>query len=175
MHQEKYWSSKVPLPLALLFLVNIFLIVGAELLFFYKYPLQPDPIALSKYDSIYEDCDVFNQDSIHYLTASLVNTNDGETHLVVTKGHSIAFRRGKIIYAAPVEMSASGEVTVYVKNGIHTSEILIKDIPTGVWSVTIQYGNSGGIRESTAYYMILAAVLEALELMVLHFIRKNLQ
>ena len=175
MHQEKYWASKVPLPLALLFLVNIFVIVGVQLLFFYKFPAQPDETALAKYDAVYEDSDVFIQDSSNDLTASLVKTAGGQTHLVVTKSHNIAFGRGKIIYAEPVEMSESGEVTVYVKNGVHTSEIVIKDIPTGVWSVTIQYSYSGGIREATAFYMVLAAVLEALELIILHFIKRNLQ
>lgn len=175
MHQEKYWASKIPLSLAILFLVNVLLVVGAELLFFYKYPAQPDEISLAKYDAVYEDCDVFIQDSANYLTASLVKTTEGKTHLVVTKGHSIAFGRGKILYAESVEMPESGELTVYVKNGVHTSEIVLKDIPTGVWAVTIQYGYSGGIKETTALYMVLAAALEALELLVRHFIKRNLQ
>lgn len=174
MHKEKYWASKVPLPLALLFLVNVFIIVGVQLLLFYKLPAQPNETALAKYNAVYEDCDVFIQDSSNYLTASLVKTAGGQTHLVVTKGHSIAFSRGKIIYAEPVEVPESGEVTVYVKNGIHTSEILIKDIPTGVWSVTIQFSSSGGIKELTAFYMVLAALMEALELMILYFIQKHL-
>lgn len=175
MQNEKYWASKIPVSLALLFLVNVFLIVGVELLFFYKHPAQPDEISLAKYDAVYEGCDVFNQDSVNYLTASLVETADRQTHLVVTKAHSVFFGRGKIIHSENIEMPESGELTVYVKNGVHTSEIEIKDIPTGVWAVTIHYGYSGGIKEATSWYMFLGALLEALELLVWHFIKKNLQ
>lgn len=175
MHRDKYWASKIPLPLALLFLLNVFLIAAVELLFIYKYPAQPDAAALARYDEVYEGSRVSIGDSIAGLTASTVEIADGQIHLVVTKGHSVVFGRGKIIYAEPVEMPESGEVTVYVKNGIHTSQIELKDIPTGVWSVTIHYGYSGGIRETTVFYMVLGAVLEGLELLVLYFIQKNLQ
>lgn len=175
MHREKYWASKVPLPLALLFLVNVFLIVGAELLFFYKYPAKPEGADLAKYNAVYEDSDVFIRDDHYSLIASLANTNDGQTHLVVTKTHPLFYSRGKIVYAQPVEMPEAGEVLLRVKTGIHTSEIEIKDIPTGVWSVNVLYGNTGNVREITVIYMVLAAVLEALELLVIHFIRKNLQ
>lgn len=33
MHQEKYWNSKIPIPLVLLFLLNAFPIISFELLF----------------------------------------------------------------------------------------------------------------------------------------------
>lgn len=170
MQNEKYWHSKIPLSLALLFLVNVFLIVGAELLFFYRYPAQPDAYTLAKFDSVYEGSTILHSDSISYLTASLVETADGQTHLVVIRSHGVAYGRGKIIYSEPVEITNS-EQTVYVKNGIHTSEIRI----TGGDTVTIHYGYSGGVKEATTRYMFLGAVLEALELLVWHFIKKNLQ
>lgn len=176
MHtREKYWASKVPLSLALLFLVNVFLVIGLELLFVYKYPAKPEEADLAQYDSVYEGSDVFIRDDHYDLIASLANTADGNTHLVVTKTHPIFYSRGKIVYAQPVEMPEVGEVLLRVKTGIHTSEIEIKDIPTGVWSVNVLYGNTGNIRGITTYYMVLAALLEALELMVLHFIKNRLQ
>ena len=176
MHtREKYWASKVPVSLALLFLLNVFLVMGGELLFFYKYPSKPEGADLAKYDTVYEGSDVFIRDDHYSLIASLVNTADGQTHLVVTQPHTLVYSRSKIIYAQPVEMPASGEVLLYVKTGIHTSEIEIKDIPSGVWCVNILYGNNGNIRGITTYYMVLAALLEALELMVVHFIKNRLQ
>ncbi len=174
MRQEKYWASKVPLPLALLFVVNVFLIVAFQLLFLYRYPAQPDAAVFARYDAIYEDSTVKNSDSKYYLTASLVETTDGQTHLVVTQAHPIAYNRGKIVYAQPVELPESGENILYVKTGIHTSEFEIKAIPGGMWCVNILYGNTGNIREFYAVYLLLGALLEALELLVIHFIKKNL-
>ena len=176
MHtREKYWASKVPLPLALLFLINVFLVVGLELLFVYKQPAIPESTDLAKYSTVYEDCNVVNQDSQNRLTASLVETADGQTHLVVTKGHSLALSQGNIIFAQPVAMEDSGEITVNIKNGVHTSTVTIRKIPTDLLAVTIEYSASGGVKEVTAWYMFLAAVLEALELLVIHFIKTRLQ
>lgn len=176
MHtREKYWASRVPLPLALLFLLNMFLVMGAELLFFYKYPSKPEGADLAKYSTVYEGSDVFIQDDHYDLIASLANTADSQTHLVLTKTHPLVYSRSKIVYAQPVEMPEAGEVLLRVKTGVHISEIEIKDIPSGVWSVNILFGNTGNIREITAWYMVLAALLEALELMIFHFIKTRLQ
>ena len=176
MHtREKYWASKVPVSLALLFLLNVFLVMGGELLFFYKYPSKPEGSDLAKYDAVYEGSTVFIRDDHLSLIASLADTADGQTHLVVTKTHPLVISRGKIIYAQPVEMPESGEVLLYVKTGVHTAEIQVKDIPSGVWCVNVLFGNTGNIREISTYYMILAALLETLELMVVHFIKNRLQ
>ena len=174
MHREKYWSSKVPLPLALLFLFNVFLVAAVQILAFYPYPAQPDAASLEKYGSAYEECRILNKDSVNYLTASLVQTHDGQIHLVVTKAHEVAFGRGRILYAEPVEIPDKEEIAVFVINVIHTSEIRIQAIPSDVPAVTIHYGYSGGIRETSVLYLLLAASLEAIELMVLHLIKRNL-
>jgi len=173
--REKYWASKVPLSLALLFLLNVFLVMAGELLFFYKYPSKPEGADLARYDGVYEGSDVFIRDEHYDLIASLAKTADGQTHLVMTKSHPLVYSQARILYAEPVEMPEAGEVLLRVKTGIHTSEIEVKDIPSGVWSVNVLYGNTGNIREITAYYMVLAALLEALELLVIHFIKQNLQ
>lgn len=175
MHQDKYWASKVPLPLALLFLINVILVIGCELLFFYKYPAVVDDAALVKYDSSLIGSTIVNRDESNTLHAYLVETAQGDHRLLVVKKHSIFFGKGKPICNERVEMPDSGELTVYVKNGIHTSEIFLQDIPSGIWAITVQYGYSGTVKESTAFYMVLAAALEALELLIIHFIKKNLQ
>ena len=175
MRQDKYWASKVPLPLALLFLLNVFLIIAVELLFFYKYPAVADEAVLGKYDPAWIGGTVINRDDRSSLLAYLIETPEEETRLLVVKRHSIAHGRGRVLYDEPVQMPESGELTVPVRNGIHTSEISIMDIPSSFWSVTVEYSNTGTIKETTAWYMFLAAVLEALELIVIHFVKKNLQ
>ena len=173
--QEKYWASKIPVCLVLLFLLNVFLVMGMELLLFYKYPSLPEGTDLANYDSVYADSDVFIRDDHYNLIASLANTADGQTHLIVTKRHPLVSTRGRIVYAEPVEMPESGEVLLYVKAGIRTTEIEIRDIPSGVWSVNIRFASSGNVREISVIYMVIAAVLEALELMVIHFVKERLQ
>ena len=174
MHREKYWSSKVPLPLALLFVLNVLLIFAAEVLFLYTFPAQPGAEDLAKYDPVYKGSRVLISDERSYLGASLVEASDGQTHLVVTRYHSIAYNRCRILYAEPVEIPASGEQTVSVKNGIHTSEIGIGNTVADYPFVAIRYSNTGTIREQSVIYMLLAAVLEALELAVFYLIQKNL-
>ena len=74
MHQEKYWASKVPLPMALLFLANILVILAVQILVFYRYPAAPEPASLAKYDPVYASSRILAEDSRNYLTASLVET-----------------------------------------------------------------------------------------------------
>lgn len=174
MYREKYWSSKVPLGLALLFVLNILFVLAAELLFVYKYPARQDAAALARFDSAYESSTVFAQDSRNRLTAALVYTYNDQPHLVVTRAHLIASGRGRIIYAQPVELPESGALTVSVKNGIHTSEILVQKATDDSLSVAFEYAASGGIREYAAIYMLLAALLEGLELLIANLIKRNL-
>ena len=163
-----------PLSLALLFLLNVLIIAAGQILIFYRSPAQPDAASLASYDPVYEGSNVLISDKSGYLTAALVETSDKQIHLVVTKIHSLAYNRGRILYAEPVELPVSGEISVSVKNGVHTSRILAGNTAADFPYVTIEYGYSGTIREQSVLYLILAAVLEALELMAFHLIRKNL-
>jgi len=167
MHREKYWRSKIPLPLALLFLINIFLIVAVELLVVYKYPAVPDEAALKNYDPIYAQCTILSNDASSYLGGYLVQTSDGSSHLIVTKSHPIILKRAKILHAEALPSDGGNEQMIYVKNGIHTSEIVI----TGGDTVTVRYSYGGGINEMTTLYLVLGAVLEGLELLIWHLIK----
>lgn len=174
MWKEKYLSSKIPLFLVLLYVLNLVILICAQVLLLYRFPAQPDADALARYDSVYEHSSVFNQDSRNHLTATLVYTYDGQPHLIVTKAHPIAYGRGKIIYAQALEIPETGKLTVTVKNGIHSSEILVQKVPDNFLSVSFQYAASGGIREYATVYMLLTALLEGLELVVWNLIKQNL-
>jgi len=167
MHREKYWRSKIPLSLALLFLLNVFLIMAVELLVFYPHPSELDAAMLENYDPAYADVRILSMDDSSYLVAHLVQTPEDSRHLVVTKRHPFIYSRAKIIHAEPLPSDESSEQVIYVKNGIHTSEIAV----TGGNMVTMRYGYGGGIREITTLYLVLGAVLEGLELLIWHLIK----
>lgn len=170
MHREKYWRSKIPLSLALLFLLNVFLIVAFELLFVYKYPTAIDEAVLGKYDPAWAGSTILSHDDYgSSLDAYLVKMTDGGHFLITSKPHSVFFGRAKLNSAQPVDLNNTGEQLFYVKNGIHTSEIAIIEGKV----VDIRYGYIS-TAETTSRYLVLAAVMEGLELLVYYFIKKNL-
>ena len=168
MHREKYWRSKIPL--ALLFLLNIFLIMTVELLAFYPHPSKLNTAMLENYDPACADCTILSSDTSGYLESYLAQASDGSVHLIVIKSHPVFLKRAKMLHAAPVTVDDSGEQPVYVKNGIHTSEIVI----TGGNTVTIRYGYDGTLQEMTTLYLVLGAALEGLELLIWHLIRHGI-
>lgn len=169
MHKEKFYSSKTPLPLVILFLVNLFLIVSFQLLFIFKYPAEMDEATLAQVNPDWAGCTILSQDSYSAsLETYLIALPDGSRMLVTTKPHSFILSRMKLVDAQSVE-SKEAEQLFYIKNGVHTSEIAV----TGS-NVTIRYGYGGGINEAMTVYLVLGAALEGLELLVYYFIKKNL-
>ena len=170
MHREKYWRSKIPLPLALLFLLNVFLIVVFELLFVYKYPASIDEAALGKIAPAWVGTSILGSNTGTNLNAYLIELPDGNEQLIVMKPHSVVRGRTKLIYAEPVSSREEAEQSIYIKNGVHTSEVIISDDNT----VIVRYSYSGGIQEAATWYLVLGAATEGLELLVYYFIKKNL-
>ena len=172
MRKEKYYSSKMPLSLVLLFLLNIILVVSFQLLFRYTLPANADETALSKHDPAFSGSAILSQDSYSMdLNAYLLELPDGSHMLVTTKPHPIIFGRAKLISAQQVDLSIPQDQVFYIKNGIHTSEVIVSANNT----VTISYGYGGGMNETLALYMVLAAAMEGAELLAYYFIKKNLQ
>ena len=170
MHREKYWASKVPLPLALLFLLNVFLVMGLELLFFYDQSTFMNEGLLREQEVSWVNGTILSSDEGQYLNAYLTGDPGGQIRMVVLKRHGIIPSRGKIVYDEAI-VQQSGTQTIPVKVGVRTSEITVEDSRT----VSITFEAAILAKESTTIYMALAALLEALELMVIHFIKNRLQ
>lgn len=168
MHNDKYYRSKIPLRLVLMFLANVIFMVALEILLVYKYPAVADEAVLGKYDPAWVGSPILSSDESSSLNAYLFEAPNGETRLLVVKRHCIFTGRGKILYNEAVACSEEAQ-TISVKNGIHISEIGIENGNT----VTIRYGYSGGIKESTAWYLVLGAVLTALEMLIVYFIKRD--
>ena len=169
MHRQKYYRAKIPLSLVLLFLANVFLVMALELMFVYKYPATVDEATLGKYDSAWVGSTILSQDSYSSsLDVSLVELPDGSRILLTTKPHGIAYGRAKLTDVQNVELTEEEQV-FYIRNGIHTSEIAV----TGGDTVTLRYGHGGTLSEKTTIYMVLAAVLETMELGLYQLIKKN--
>ncbi len=169
MHREKYYNSKLPLWVAVLFVVNILLVIGFEVLFIYKYPAELNRHTVGAYNSAWEGSTVQSWDDRNGLHACLAKTPEGDTLLLVSRGHPVFFGRGKLIHEQSIDPSVTQEQTFFVKNGVHTSEIAVTQGNT----VSFRYAQGRG-REVVTLYMLLAAVLEGLELLICWFIKKNL-
>lgn len=170
MHKEKYYSSKTPLPLVLLFLLNLFLIVSFQLLFVFKFPADMDETTPGKVNPDWAGCTILSQDSYGTsLEAYLIELPEGSRLLVITKPHSIIFGRAKLVDTQILE-PVEAEQIFYIKNGVHTSEIVV----TGGDTVTIRWGYGGSMTEAMALPLVLSAALEGLELLVYYLIKKNL-
>lgn len=165
MHNDKYYRSKIPLRLVLMFLVNLFLVMAVEILAIYKYPAQLDKSTLAKYDSCYSGCTILSTDSVGKLSCYLVETETGEIHLVTTRIHGIFFSRADIVDVQTVD---AAQTTLSVKIGIRTSEISV----TGQ-TVSIRFANLANYKNIASYYIALTAVLEAAELLVVYFIKRD--
>ncbi len=170
MHRNKYYSSKTPLPLVLLFLLNVFLMVVFQLLVSYKLPVKADASVFAKYNPAWTGCTILSQDSYGTsLETYLMELPDGSRQLVTAKPHSIVFGRAKIVDTQVVEPDEAEQI-FYVKNGVHTSEIAV----IGGNTVTIRWGYGGSMAETGALYLALGAAMEGLELLVYYFIKRNL-
>lgn len=168
--QEKYWASKIPVWLVLLFLLNIFLVMGLELLFFYDQPAFLNEGVMQEKEVSWVSGTVLSSDEGQYLNAYLTGDPGGEIRMVVLKRHGIIPSRGKVVYNEPIPQQ-SGTQVIPVKVGIRTSEVTVEDSRT----VSITFESAMRAKEGTTVYMVLAALLETLELMVVHFIKNRLQ
>lgn len=170
MYKEKYYSAKTPLPLVLLFLLNMFLIVAFQLLFAFKYPTSMDETVLGKVNPQWADCTILSQDNYSTsLEAYLIELPDGSRQLITLKPHSVVFGRAKLMDTQIVEPEEAEQI-FYVKTGVHTAEIAV----IGSNTVDIRWGYNGSMMEAMALPMVLSATLEGLELLVYYFIKKNL-
>ena len=170
MYKEKYYSSKTPLPLVLLFLLNMFLVVAFQLLFVFKYPTGMDETVLRRVNPQWTDCTILSQDSYSIdLYAYLLELPDGSRQLVTLKPHSFVFGRAKLADIQIVE-PVEAEQTFYVKTGVHTAEIAV----IGGNTVDIRWGYGGSMTEALALPMVISAALLGSELLVYYFIKKNL-
>ena len=168
MQNEKYWRSKIPVSLVLLFLLNVFLIIAMEVLLIYRFPAEITPENLAARDAIYEDCTILSSDAINHLNCNLVQTNTGEYRIAAYKNHALFHSRAKLLSDESVVPPENGELSVPVKNGVRTCEVIIQPDMT----LVIRYAAS---QSGATVYMVIAAILEAAELLIWEFIKRNLR
>lgn len=178
MHREKYWGAKVPLALAITFVINLLLVIGMECLLLYKCPLPLTADTLADFDSSYENCrilDTFQQGKLH---CCLVETDSGQIHMIPFQGHSLAASRSRILKKYITVVPEQEQITVPVRIGAHTSQIIVSPEPipgsefyTSGLYVSIYYSQSN----SGTLYMVLAGILAVLELGFFQLLKQNLQ
>ena len=155
---------KTPLSLVLGILINIVLVVLAELLLFYRIPMPPAGEILADMDSRYENCRVIcdvNLDNNRGVRFYMVKTAAGETDLVPVRQHSFfpsrtRLLRGKILR----DLNLAENTTKQVMVAPNLFAIFISD-------GTVRVGSAAGgsfMQTAMAKYLGLGAVLAFLEL-----------
>lgn len=171
MHNDKYYRSKIPVSLVLLYLLNLLVVIALELLVLYPVPVPLTEQALAEYDRRYEGSTILYTADRGKLSCHLVETADGELLMVPTHSHSLTYKRAKVLRKYIVSIPEDEEITVPVKVGLHTSNVTVgTEALTGNRCITIDYYGSS-IRNATTLYMVIAAALEAMELAIFHLIR----
>lgn len=168
---EKYWKSKIPLWMALLFLLNVFLIVAVELLTVYKYPAEVDEALLSRWDPAYTGCTVIAQDDHSRLNCYLAETAGGEFHLVAAKKHPIFHRRVRILSGQKVTVPDIGEYTeLLIKVGLQSATVHVYRNRVDLYFVP-----ASTLQVTSTFYTITAAFLVLLEIGIWELIRRNMR
>ena len=180
MEKNKYWRSKVPVWLVLLFLLNIVAVMAAEVILFYRHPAELTAADLSSLDSIYENSTILTYDEVGSFRCWLVKTSTGDYAVIPAQRHAIISSRANIqesrIQWIPGE---SGETELRIRRGIHTASVVVTPEPPAYSSenremyLTILYAGNGSYSAVTAVYMALAAALETLELLLWQLLKKK--
>lgn len=180
MDRNKYWSSKVPVPLALLFVVNVFLVMALEILLFYRYPADLTAADLAAMNPAYENCTIIASDDVGTFRCWLVKLESGDYAMVPARQHGLASSRAKVYKNQITSVSAeTEEVEITVRTGVHSSLVSVSRHPNPYdveslerYLYILYHGASGG-QGALALYMLIAAVLEGMELSIWHLIRQQ--
>lgn len=179
---EKYWRSKIPLPLVLLFLVNFFVVIALEVLLLYRTPLPLTEESLAKFDSTYTGCTILQEHRRNQLWCYLVETQSGDVHLIPAKSNGLFLSKGRIygkqIIPVPEDIS---ETNYNIKIGIRTSTVTVSPEPIpymenqqpGELFLAISYAATGDYRGTITIYIAIAAILEVLELALWHLLTRQ--
>ena len=178
-NKSKHMQSKIPLPLVFLFLVNVFVVMAVELLVFYPHPAALTESWLEEYDSAYSNCTIVTNSEAGDFRCWLVKPESGDYVMIPTKYHALFSNRAKIYTDQITSISAdTEEQEITVKTGIHSSLVTVRQTPVeGLGTENLErylyilYHSSGNMRGMTTLYMVIAAILEGLELAIWQLIK----
>ena len=181
MNRNKYWSSKVPVPLALLYVINVFLVMALELLLFYPHPSVLTEAYLADFDSAYENCTIVTSDDVETFRCYLVKMASGDYSMIPTQQHGLISSRAKVYKNQITPVSADTEdVEITVRTGVHSSLVAVSQNPRPGYGVEtserylyILYRGTGSGSGTMTLYMLIAAILEGIELAIWHLITRN--
>lgn len=172
MQNDKYWRSKVPVHLALLFVVNVFLVMALEILLFYRYPADLTEADFAGLDSAYQNCAIVASDDVSTFRCWLIKTEAGDYAVVPAQQHGILTGKAKILKSQIQILPADTEETVLsIRRGVHTTSVIarLKPLP----GLNIDYFGFGSGKGAATLYMVIAAILEFLELAVWELIKHD--
>ena len=181
MDRNKYRNSKIPASLALLFALNIFLVIALEILLLYPHPAELTEEYLAGYDAGYQNCTIITSQETGTLRCYLVKTESGAYSMIPTQHHGLFTGKAKIYEKQITTVSPdAAETEITVKTGVHSSLVTVRQEPLeGYGTETFErylyilYHASGNMSGTMTLYMVIAAILEGLELAIWHLVRQQ--
>ena len=175
MHNNKYWQSKIPVKLALLYAANLILVILLEILLIYPLSKPLTEANFANMDSRFENCTIITEDETNGLAAYLVEAADGQQYIIPTRQHSIAYNRCRV-YNKRIQPipEGDGSHTVTVRIGLRNIPVTVireqwqvsQDEYTTIETLSIDSYVSSSYKSTSTLYMIISAVLEFIELAI---------
>ena len=181
MHRNKYYRSKLPVWLVLLYLVNVLLIVALEALVLYPFPAAAAPEDFAAANPAMEGCTLIDQDATGSFRCYLLRLPDGEYRIVPTVSHSLFSNRAKVLKMGICAFTGEADTATHqIRSGIHTNQVSVSTQapPHRIHEsrpmyINIDYAGSSSFQALTTVYMAIAAILECLELALWQLLKGN--
>ena len=180
-YEDVHRRAGVPFYYPLVLILNVALIIALELLLIYKHPFPLTQELLAKELPAYENAAILRSTDKTFIGWTLVETENGEYHVVPIRRHALFFSRCKIcddqIVIVPED---TREMEITTKAGITGSTVLVgREVApeygqalTGEMEIRPKwYGNSNLPTYTYGYYFLLGLAMSLLEAFLWHKIR----
>lgn len=171
----------IPFHYPLVFFVNIVLIIALELLLVYRQPLPLTQELLARELPVYEDAAILRETDRNLIEWYLVQTGEGEYHVVPVRRHAVFFDRGKIcddqIVTVPPD---TGEMEITTRDGVVAFTVLagrevspaVGEEITGEMEIRPKwYGHSNASAFTYGFYFLAGLAMSLAEAFLWHKIK----
>lgn len=163
----------VPFYYPLVFFLNIALIIALEILLIYKHPLPLTEKILSQQLTVYENATIRRSTDKTFISWYLVETENGEYHVVPVRRHDLFFNRCKLLDDQIITIpDDTAEMEVTTKAGILSATVLVGrevplkygEEPTGQMELRPKwYGNNSALTFTYGFYFLMGLLLSIAE------------
>lgn len=172
-YEDVHRRAGFPWYYPLVFFLNIALIIGLELLLVYKHPFPLTEEILSQQLPAYENAAIHRSTDKSFIGWYLVETENGEYHVIPVRRHALFFNRCKLCSDQIVVVPGdTAEMEITTKAGITASKVLVGrevspqvgEEPTGDMELRPKwFGNNNAPTYTFGFYFLMGLLLSFLE------------